>query len=144
MVKTVTYDWYWACPRHEPAGDRFILANGQDEFWDRVRAEIDHDEECMWSPVHRGKEVPQLDDILDMMFTVVPTYGVNMNRFVFEAARIPVFARFLRNARHDLCNYVSNSLYPEHQPSSERYSNRHMEKLGRIVSATLGCRADWF
>ena len=49
-----------------------------------------------------------------MMFTVVAVYAVNQNRFVFEAAKIPSFATFLRHARADLGNYVSNSAFPEH------------------------------
>jgi hypothetical protein len=138
-------DWYWAAPSDEPAGDRFIIENGQAALWPRVRREIDRNEQCHWAPIHRLNKGAQLEDILDMMFTVVPIYRVNLNRFVFEAAKIPVFAKFLRNARSELCNYVSNNCFPDHQVSKPKpYSNVTMRKLGGIVSRTLGCDEDWF
>lgn len=137
-------NWYWACPRSEPAGDNFIIENGQDALWSRVRAEIDMDEKCMWHKVHKNDQGEQLEDILDMMLTVVPHYRVNQNKFVFEAAKIPVFAKFLYNARADLCNYVSNSLYPEHKSLVETYSEDNMRQLGSIVSKTLGCDENWY
>jgi hypothetical protein len=139
-------DWYWAAARTgKPAGDHFIIENGKSALWSRVRSEIDQNEACFWMPVHRLNKGPQIEDILDMMLTVVPTYGVNLNRFVFEAAKIPVFARFLRGARSDLCNYVSNSLFPDHQPKPEPYSDANMRRLGAVVSRTLGCDdEDWF
>jgi hypothetical protein len=137
-------DWFWAAPANEPAGDRFIIANGQDELWRRVRTEIDPGEHCSWMPIQRMNKGSQLEDILDMMLTVVPTSGVNLNRFVFEAAKIPVFAKFLRHARYDLCNYVSNSGFPEHKAKPEPYSDANMRKLGSIVNRTLGSDEDWF
>jgi hypothetical protein len=138
-------DWYWACRNFgEAAGDHFIIENGQEALWRRVRAEIDQNERCAWMPVHRKNKGAQLEDILDMMLTVVPCYRVNQNRFVFEAAKIPIFAKFLHNARADLCNYVSNSCFPDHQSKPEPYSDDNMRRLGGIVSATLGCDANWF
>jgi hypothetical protein len=71
-------------------------------------------------------------------------YQVNRNKFVFEAAKIPVFAKFLRNARADLCNYVSNSIYTDHATKPEPYSDQALRRLGGIVSRTLGCDEDWF
>ena len=139
-----TDDWYWAVPFGEPAGDRFILANGRDALWRRVRSEIDPTEHCAWMPVHQLNKGSQLEDVLDMMLTVVPSRSVNMNRFVFEAAKMPVFARFLREARHDICNYVSNSCFLDHQTKPEPYSDDKRRALGRIVSRTLGCGEDWF
>jgi hypothetical protein len=139
-------DWYWAADRHGPgpAGDHFIIENGQDALWRRVRREIDPNEHCAWMPVHKLNKGAQLEDILDMMLTVVPTYGVNQNRFVCEAAKIPIFAKFLREARADLCNYVSNSCFPDHPSKPEPYSDKNMRRLGGIVSRTLGCDEDWF
>lgn len=137
-------DWYWAAPRNEPAGDRFIIENGQEALWRRVRAEIDRNEQCMWMPIHQRNKGAHIEDILDMMLTVVPTLCVNMNCFVFEAAKIPVFAKFLRDARSDICNYVSNSCYPNHQPKPEEYSDSARRRLISIVSRTLGCDEDWF
>ncbi len=68
-----TDDWYWAARSSEPAGDHFIIENGQDALWPRVRREIDRNEDCAWMPVHRLNKGAQLEDILDMMLTVVPT-----------------------------------------------------------------------
>lgn len=137
-------DWYWAACRSDgPARDSFIIENGQEAMWRRVRREFGSEHYCYWMPVHRFNKGAQLEDILDMMLTVVPTYGVNMNRFVFEAAKMPMFARYLRNARSDLCNYVSNPLFPDHH-EPEPYNDANMRKLGGIVSRTLGCDDDWF
>jgi hypothetical protein len=144
MSHTTQDDWYWAAPLGEPAGDRFIIENGQDALWRRVRSEIDRSERCAWNAIHRLNKGAQLEDILDMMLKVVPTYCVNMNKFAFEAAKIPIFAQFLRNARSDICNYVSNSCFPDHLSKPEPYSDQNMRRLGGIVSRTLGCDEDWF
>ena len=135
-------DWFWAARSNEPAGIHFIIENGQDALWRRVRI-VSKDERCHWAPIHRMDKGAQLEDILDMMFTVVPTYHVNHNRFVFEAAKIPVFAKFLRGSRSYLCNYVSNSCFRDPQ-TPEPYSDENTRQLGRIVSRTLGCDEDWF
>ena len=140
---TMLDDWYWAARSGEPAGDHFIIENGQEALWQRVRNEIDQTENCLWRPIQRVNKGAQLEDILDMMLTVVPTYQVNLNKFVCEAARIPVFARFLHDARSDLCNYVSNSSFPDHASKPERYGDENMRRLGTVVSRTLGCDEAW-
>ena len=137
-------DWYWAAPHDKPAADQFIIENGQDALWRRVRLEISPDEDCLWMPIHRLNAGAQLEDILDMLITVVIPCGVNLNKFVYEAAKIPVFASFLRNARSDLCNYVSNSMFRDCAIKPEPYTDENMRKLGRIVSETLNCDEDWF
>lgn len=136
-------DWYWAARRSEVAGDRFVIANGKEALWPRVRAEIDDDEQCAWHAIHPGQTEPRIEDIVEMMFTVVPTYRVNHNRFVLEAAQIPVFARFLRNARLDLGNYVSNSAHPDELIPLEHYDANVVRRLSAIVSSTLGIDDDW-
>ena len=135
-------DWFWASAADIgiPAGDRFVIENGQEALWRRVRREIDANEQCNWMPVNRFNKGSDIEDILDMLITVVPTCGVNHNRFILEAAKIPVFAQFLRNGRSDLCNYVSNSLLETHEP----YSDDKMRKLGNIVSSAICCEPDWF
>lgn len=140
----MTDDWYWAARFGEPAGDHFIIENGQDALWPRVRNEIDKNEHCNWMPIHKKNKGAQLEDILDMMLTVVPMNQVNLNRFMFEAAKIPVFAKFLRGARYDLCNYVSNSLFTSHESTPEPYSDGNMRRLGSIISKTLETDEDWF
>jgi hypothetical protein len=94
-------------------------------------------------PIHRPGKGAHIEDILDMMLTVVPIYGVNQNRFMYEAAKISVFAKFLHESRQGICNYVSNCAFEDYHPKVEPYSNQNMHKLRRIVSETLGCDEDW-
>jgi hypothetical protein len=143
MLKT--NDWYWACAADgEPAADRFIVENGQERLWPRVRMEIDRGEHCAWNHVHRRDKGAHIEDILDMMLTVVQSYRINHNKFVFEAAKIPVFARFLHKGRADLCNYVSNSCFHTHKLGLEPYTDGDMQRLGRIVANTISLPQDWF
>lgn len=137
-------DWYWAAASDEPAGDKFIIASGTDELWSRVRREINANEDCAWNALHRGHEKATTDDVLDLILTVILPYRVNQNRFVLEAAKIPVFARFLRSARSDLGNYVSNPIHPEPLLPVARYSRQTTQQLGEAVSNTLGIETDWF
>jgi len=137
-------DWYWAAYNKGPALDRFVIANGKDALWARVRSEIDKDERCAWNAVHQGEQKVGVEDILELLLVVVPGYRVNHNRFVIEAAQMPSFAKFLKSARHDLPNYVSNSSYPEELIPLEPYSPEMVRRLGMRVSHTLGIEADWF
>jgi hypothetical protein len=66
-------DWYWAASRSEPAGDRFIIENGQDALWPRVRREIDRTRDATGCQFIRMNKGAQLEDILDMLITVSPT-----------------------------------------------------------------------
>src|SRR3569833_2247863 len=129
-------DWYWAAFRGEPAGDRFIIANGKESLNARIVGEVDpHDRQASWNNIQRDGKPVSLEDILDMMFTVVPVYRINHNRFVLEAAKIPVFAKFLRNARFDLGNYISNSAHPEVAIPLEPYDQAVADRLRGIVSS---------
>jgi hypothetical protein len=138
-------DWYWACRAFgelsEP--DKFVIACGQKNLWARVRSEIRSDRRCAWMRVNRHEKEPTLEDILDMMLTVVPIYHINQNKFVFEAAKSPVFAKFLHSARSDLCNYVSNPVHSD-PIIAEPYSEAAMRHLGEIVSQTLNTDQNWF
>jgi hypothetical protein len=136
-------DWYWACSNDFPALDRFIIENGQDALWPRVRREIDQAERCSWMHIHRHNKGAHIEDILDLMLTVVHPYRINHNRFILEAAKIPVFAKYLRHARADLCNYVSNAVCDD-PLQAEPFSRETMNALGRIVSRTLNVDDDWF
>ncbi|MBB4003224.1 hypothetical protein [Aurantimonas endophytica] len=137
-------DWYWAARRDGPSGDAFVIAEGKEALWPRVRAEIDANEQCMWMPIHEGRAQPELSHILDLALTVVPTYRVNHNRFVFEAAKIPSFAHFLRESRREISEYVSNSAYADELVRLEPYTEEARKRLGDIVSETLGINDDWF
>ena len=139
-----TDEWFWACGSMGPALDKFVIENGQDALWRRVRREIDANEHCAWMHIQRTNKPVEIGDILDMMLTVVPCYRVNHNRFVMEAAKIPVFAKFVRNGRADLCNYVSNSTAGDAPLPVEPFSNDSMRALGRAVSDTLDVEPDWF
>ena len=140
---TEVHDWFWAAGNDGPAGNRFVIANGKDSLWARVRAEVDRNERCAWMPIHPAHPEPRLDDILDMMFTVVPTYRVNHNRFVLEAAAIPVFAQFLHRARSDLVNYVSNSAHPDELLPVEPYDEKVVRRLSSVINHTLGVEDEW-
>jgi hypothetical protein len=137
-------DWYWAVRSHEPARDAFVIADGKQALWARVRREVSADERCAWDAVHPGKHEADLVDILRLLLTVVPTYRINHNRFVIEAAQIPAFARYLRNAPEGLANHVSNSLFRNAVIPLEPYSADVARRLGQTVSATLGIEPDWF
>ena len=137
-------DWYWAAGNREfkqPAGKRFLIARSRDELWLRVRHEIDQDERCAWNAIHPKKRKADLSDILDMTLTVVPVYGVRQSTFSIEAAQIPIFAKFLKDARSNLCNYISNSIT---DPSASYDREEHVA-LGRAVNRTLGIDdEDWW
>lgn len=137
------HDWYWAAEREGPAGDRFVIENGKEALWRRVRSDIDVGERVMWAPIHKGSQEPNMSHVMHILLSVVPTYRVSHNRFVFEAAKIPCFAHFLRNAPGGLPEYVSNSAYPEIPLLPEPYTHEAAYKLGSIVSATLGIDPDW-
>jgi hypothetical protein len=139
-----TQDWYWAAANDGAAGDRFVIENGQARLWPRVRQEIAADERCLWMPVQELNAGSRIEDILNMMLTVVLPYGVSLNRFVLEAAKIPVFAQFLRDAPHDLGNYVSNPVKSGVAIKMEPYSEETKNRLGQIVSETLGIEDDWY
>lgn len=141
-------DWYWAAgdQTRAPAGDKFVIANGKEELWRRVRAEIDRDERPGgWDAVHQGRSRATIEDALDLVLRVGPMYRVNKNRLVLEAARIPVFAAFLRKQAHaGIGDYVSNGIAPEVPMTAEPYSEEIRQNLGRRVSSTLGIEEDWF
>lgn len=94
-------DWFWACGYDSPAGDKFVIANGQSEMWIRVRREISAKEQCCWNPVHRGSEKAEIQHILGLLLNVVEPRQVNRNAFIREAAQIPVFAEFIRSPEFD-------------------------------------------
>ena len=136
--------WFWACEDDEPARDKFIIELGQDSLWQRVRGEIRADERVSWMQINRTEKPVAIADLLHMMLVTVPSYHISHNKFVFEAAKIPVFAKFLRDAPADLGNYVSNTAFPNERIIPEPYSDAVMRKLGLIVNRTLGIDEDWF
>lgn len=138
------HDWYWAARRNEPAGDAFVIANGKDALWHRVRTEIDAEEKVAWNDIHYGSSEPSIIHILDMLLTVIPMYRINHNRFMLEAAQIPCFAEFLKAAPATLSNYVSNSIYPDAVMPLEPYSPQIVARLGAVASQTLNVEPNWF
>lgn len=140
----MTHNWFWAARRDGPAEDAFVIENGQDALWARVQSEIDPNEQVYWDALHRGSSEPNIGHVLQLLLTTVPTYRVNHNRFVFEAAKIPCFARFLREAPVNLSEFVANSVYPDALIPLEAYSANATARLGEIASETLHIDSDWF
>jgi hypothetical protein len=144
------HDWYWGIKHTnadnelELAGDRFIIVNGgQDEFWRRVRAELCPREDVAWMPLHPGKSEPTLKNFLDLLVYTIPKYGVNHNKFMEQAAQVPVFAEFIKNGP-DICNAVANPCHREATAPVEPYSDKKRRELAAIVAGTLGLEDDWF
>jgi hypothetical protein len=143
-MSAVSDDWWWACDGSEPAADKFIIANGKKELCRRLREELGADEKYASASIQQEGKPLTIEDVLDLLLISVFNYRVNQNRFMFEAAKIPVFAKFLRNAKYGLGNYVSNDYFPNYRMAFEQYSCKRMRQLGYAVSRTLSCDPDWF
>jgi hypothetical protein len=120
--------WYWAVADDGNAGDRFVVAFGQDELWRRVRREIDRDENCSWEPF--GAK-PTMGDCFEVWINGRERYGANYNRVTFELACVPSFRRWLRTRPNDICNYVSNACASS--LAVQPYSHDDKERLAEIV-----------
>jgi hypothetical protein len=130
-------NFFWACSRDDqPAGDRFIIADGQDELWRRAGVEIISPINPAWHPVNCVGQPTDLGDILHMLLNTVPQYGVSHNKFLLEAAQIPVFAEFIRAADY-IPNYVSNPLH-EAPLLREPYDSRVCARIEAVVKQALG------
>lgn len=122
---------------------------------EHIRAEMDTlndiapiivSEPKKWPPLDNRDELTLsawLTDMLDLAIHTAPMYGVNQTRFVMEAAQVPVFAEYLRHAKWDLCNYISNTTYTQQPPVPEPYTREKLKKLEIAVSNTLGIAPDW-
>ena len=64
-------------------------------------------------------------------------YGVAFNRIMLELARVPVWAKFVDEARGNLCDYVSNPISPEPLPRHPYERDPELALQRRIVQ-TLG------
>lgn len=137
-------DWYWAVHNVEPARQKFIIENGKEALFARAYREFGTDRELAWLPMHRGSKRITTDHVFRLLLTVVPTYRVDHNRFMLEAAKIPIFAQFLRDSPSNLSDYVSNSIYGNALIPLEPYSSASTRRLGSVVSATLGIEDDWY
>ena len=139
-------NWYWAAhvaPRSLSVG-KFIIEKGQDALFRRCRVDMGTDDNIHWMMINSDNKEITISDILNLVLAVMITYQISQNAFMFEAAKIPVFAEFLKNGKVDICNYVSNSMFKDNNVVIEPYDHEAMIKLGKIVSETLGCDADWF
>jgi hypothetical protein len=141
MSKSV---WYWAAKFGDGAvGDRFVIACGQDDLWRRVRQELDADDQVYWGAINGGGH-SILNGILDLAIQTAPNYGIDRNRFMLEAAQIPAFAKYLRSAKYDLCNYIDNPIVADMVIRPRSYSEAEKNRLGHIVSRTLNIEPTWF
>jgi hypothetical protein len=130
-------DYFWASANdNQPAGDRFIIAEGREEFRRRAPLEVGP-EPYSWDAIRgvpRGAPIA-IEDILAHLLTCVQHYGVNHNRAVMEFARIPVFAKFLHESC-DLHQIVSNPM--QRIPiTREPYSADTAKALARRIAQTL-------
>ena len=126
-----------------PAGDRFVVAQGEEPFWSRVRAEVEPGEHCACMPFGPAEAEPTLADCFRVLLTGREVYGASYNRVVIELAQVPAFARFVREAPADLCNSVSNPIGHDPLPR-EPYSGDAERALGQAVARTLGLVDRWW
>jgi hypothetical protein len=130
-------EFYWACSLdNKPAKNRFVIANGQHELWPRVYVEITQDDRCAWNRVHPADRKPQIEDIMNLLICEVPTYQINQNKFLLEAAKIPVFAEYLHQSAN--LNYIiSNPLFASQPIIQEAYDAEVSLKLAHIIEETI-------
>ena len=105
--------WYWAADsgrgsggfdKFERADDRFVVACGQRELWDRVRSLIDRDGHCAWDAFGPETGKPTLANCMYVFLFARECYGVSFNRLVLEFSQIPEFARMIYKSNVDLCS----------------------------------------
>jgi hypothetical protein len=88
-------------------------------------------------PIHPIQELP------GSALRAREMYGANYNRVVLELAKVPAFAKLIRNDTCDLGNWISNPvasaplLRPSYDPAIER-------QLGNIIAQTLDLEEDWW
>lgn len=135
-------EWCWAAKADDDiTGNRFLIARNEEDLWQRVRMELDPHENCHWEYISEGE--PTIEDMFNLYLVNATSYGVSHNRFMLEAAQVPVFAKFLRGSKFGLCNYVDNPSFFQPVPGRERYSPESMRTLESAISATLGIEAGW-
>jgi hypothetical protein len=140
--------WYWAAWTGDvgevtPAGDKFVIASGQRELWRRVRTEIDVERKCHWHSFGPKDGKATLADCARIFLTSREMYGVNYNRLTIELAQVAAWAKLIKEAPSDLCNWVSNPISLESLPR-EKYDVDREEALGQRIAATLGLEGDWW
>ncbi|WP_375764260.1 hypothetical protein ACE10X_13335 [Bradyrhizobium sp. Pha-3] len=139
--------WYWAAGGTKPrsngetettdAGDRFVVAFGQRELWERVRAEVSSTEQCAWNSFGPADGRATLADCLFVMVEGREMYGANFNKVVTELAQVPAFAKAIIASGVDLCNWVSNPTLHTPLPRP-KYDPKAEERLRSVLEATLG------
>lgn len=143
--------WYWAAGdgradnNFEPAsaGDRLVIACGQRELWSRVRREVNLEEQCAWHGFGPKDGKATLADCMRVFIHAREMYGANYNRVTIELAQVPAWARFIKDAPSDLCNWVSNPITTTPLPRAGY--DRDIERvLGQRIAATLGLAEDWW
>lgn len=140
--------WYWAAWTGDVgemahAGDKFVIASGQRELWSRVRREIAADRHCHWHKFGPVDGKASLADCARIMLQAREVYGANYNRVTIELAQVPAWAKFIKEAPSDLCNWVANPMVVEPLPR-ERYSVEAETRLGNQIAETLRLEEDWW
>jgi hypothetical protein len=127
----------WACPRDgQPAGERFVIANGKDKLWNRFRSEIGHYDNHFWHYINPGRGPIELSHIFTLLLNQVPTFQINQNKFLLEAAQIPVFAEYIYNHGNPT-QLVSNPTFEEYPIYQQPYNENIAIQLARRVERTL-------
>lgn len=140
--------WYWASgdgdgPEADDAGDRFVIASGQRQLWSRVRHEVDRGGDASWNSFGPEDGKATLADCMRVFLQSREMYGVNYNRLTIELAQVPAWAKFIKDAPSDLCNWISNPITTKPLPR-DRYDREIEAQLGRRIASTLGLKEDWW
>jgi hypothetical protein len=141
--------WYWAAASGRGssptslAGDRFVVASGQRLLWDRVRGEVDPDEQCAGMAFGLKDGAATLSACFRLYLTARETYGANLNRVVLEMAQVPAFAGFIRERPERLSDAISNPISSAPLPR-EPYDHAIERQLGNVVGQTLGLPDEWW
>ncbi|MDI3567554.1 hypothetical protein [Bradyrhizobium sp. Arg816] len=143
--------WYWAADSgrgldidaFERADDRFVIAIGQRELWARVHREVNPRGDCAWSSFGAADGKATLADCMRVFLQAREIYGVSLNRLVLEFARVPVFAKFIKDSPSALGSSISNPVGKGPLPRPA-YDGNVERQVGQRIADTLGLEEDWW
>ena len=141
--------WYWAAASQRGssptrlAGDRFVITSGQRLLWDRVKGEVDSDEQCAWMAFGPKDGAATLANCFRVFLSAREVYGANLNRVVLEMAQVPAFAEFIRERPERLGEMISNPISDDPLPR-EPWNHAVERQLGNVIGQTLGLPDEWW
>ena len=148
-MTSIDRQWRWAAHSRfddKDAGEKFIVAQGEDALQSRIHPEI----ERLWPRLHSeddpvGQYIEEffgpfngkatLADCMLVFLHAREVWGVTLDRALLELARVPAFARFLDEAPYGRGFGFSD--LDAFEPR-ELYSVETGEELRRRVIETLG------